>query len=173
MYYYKVKENEIFKYKVIYDLEKVRELLNDLVMNCSEEKTYHYTSVGIPRRDLNVKYKRFDYKFACMRYDFYGDDEIYEVNSIELVSPPLYDLIEKILQGDVLALEELFSRKIEMNKENEVKDINYYYDAFQHLFDVTLVDKIDLETYKRIMEFASLPVSENKEGCEMILNRTK
>lgn len=28
-------------------------------------------------------------------------------------------------------------------------------DAFQHLFDVTLVDKIDLETYKRIMEFAS------------------
>lgn len=70
MYYYKVKENKIFKYEVIYDLEKVRELLNDLVMNCSEEKTYHYTSVGIPRRDLNVKYKRFDYMFACMRYDF-------------------------------------------------------------------------------------------------------
>lgn len=173
MYYYKVKENEVFKYKVLFSIEKIRELQKELINNCAIEEKHEYISYGVPFREKGINYKKFNYEFIGVKEDFYGDWELYKVNVIKYVNPYLYDLIEKILRGDVLALEELFSRKIEMNKENTVKDIDYYYNAFQHLFGVILVDKIDMETYKRIMEFAGLPVSENKEGYEMILNRTK
>ena len=171
MYYYKVLENEILKYEVSYDLEKVRGLLKDLVRDCSEEKTYHYTSVGIPKRDPYAKYKKFDYKFVDIRYDFYGDDEIYEVDAIELITPSLYILIINILNGNVIALEELFSKRIDMTNKKDEKDLDYYYDAFQHLFNVTLVDKMDISLYERVREFMGLSKLENKNDLSLTLNR--
>ena len=79
MFYYKVDGNKIFKYEVSYDLEIIKKLQKDLANDCSIEKEYTYSSVGVPRRDKNVKYKKFEYKFVDTRYDFYGDDDIYEV----------------------------------------------------------------------------------------------
>lgn len=130
MFYFKIEGNEILKYEISYDIENVKKLQKDLANDCSIEKKYTYSSVGIPRRDKNTVYKKFDYKFVGMRYDFYGDDEIYEVNTIELVTPPLYDLINRIMNGNVLALEELFSRRIDVKNKENVRDIDFYYNAF-------------------------------------------
>lgn len=35
MYYYKVKENEIFKYEVLFSVEKIKKLQRELVNNCA------------------------------------------------------------------------------------------------------------------------------------------
>lgn len=172
MFYYKVDGNKIFKYEVSYDLEIVKKLQNELANDCSIEKEYTYSSVGIPHRDKNVKYKKFDYKFVDTRYDFYGDDDIYEVNTIELITPPLYNLIEEILNGNVLALEKLFAKKIDL-KEKNVKDVDYYQVAFQHLFKVTLVDAMDLEMYEKLLEFANSPKLKNKNDYSLVLNKGK
>lgn len=172
MYYYKVLDKKIFKYEVSYDLEKVKSLQNNLANDCSIEKEYTYSSVGVPHRDKNVKYKKFEYKFVDTRYDFYGDDDIYEVNTIELITPPLYNLINEILNGNVLALEKLFAKKIDL-KEKNVKDIDYYQASFQRLFNVTLVDTMDLEMYERLLEFVNSPKLKNKNDYSLVLNRSK
>lgn len=172
MFYYKVDGDKIFKYEVSYDLEIVKKLQNDLANNCSLEKEYTYSSVGIPHREKNVKYKKFEYKFVDIRYDFYGDDDIYEVNTIELITPPLYNLIEEILDGNVLALEKLFARKIDLKVKN-VRDVDYYQVAFQHLFNVTLVDTMDLEMYEKLLEFVNSPKLKNKNDYGLVLNRSK
>ena len=172
MYYYKVLDKKIFKYEVSYDLEIIKKIQNDLANDCSIEKEYTYSSIGIPYRDKNVKYKKFEYKFVDTRYDFYGDDDIYEVNTIELITPPLYNLIEEILNGNVLALEKLFAKKIDL-KEKNVKDIDYYQASFQRLFNVTLVDTMDLEMYERLLEFVNSPKLKNKNDYSLVLNRSK
>ena len=104
--------------------------------------------------------------------DFYGDDDIYEVNTIELITPPLYNLIEEILKGNVLALEKLFAKKIDL-KEKNVKDVDYYQVAFQHLFKVTLVDAMDLEMYEKLLEFVDSPKLKNKNDYSLVLNKGK
>lgn len=171
MFYFKIEGNEILKYEISYDIENVKKLQKDLANDCSIEKKYTYSSVGIPRRDKNTVYKKFDYKFVGMRYDFYGDDEIYEVNTIELVTPPLYDLINRIMNGNVLALEELFSRRIDVKNKENVRDIDFYYNAFQHLFIVNLVDRIDLNEFNKVREFMNLNKVENKKDVSLVLNR--
>ena len=164
MFYYKVDGNKIFKYEVSYDLEIVKKLQNELANDCSIEKEYTYSSVGIPHRDKNVKYKKFEYKFVDTRYDFYGDDDIYEVNTIELITPPLYNLIEEILNGNVLALEELYDYKVEKNGNK--RDVNYYYSIFRDLFSFEFIDKMNLEMYNEARKFMELEQIEYNRGKE-------
>ena len=164
MFYYKVDGNKIFKYEVSYDLEIVKKLQNELANDCSIEKEYTYSSVGIPHRDKNVKYKKFEYKFVDTRYDFYGDDDIYEVNTIELITPPLYNLIEEILNGNVLALEELYDYKVEKNGNK--RDVNYYYSIFRDLFSFEFIDKMNLEMNNGARNFMELEQIEYNRGKE-------
>ena len=171
MYYYKVLENEILKYEVSYDLGKVRGLLKDLVKDCSEEEDITYTSYGIPHRDKHTRYRKFDYDKIGVKEDFYGDWDIYQVHAIIGKEPYLYDLMERIMQGHISALEELFSKRIDMTNKKDEKDLDYYYDAFQHLFNVTLVDKIDISLYERVREFMGLSKLENKNDLSLTLNR--
>lgn len=171
MFYYKVDGNKIFKYEVSYDLEIVKKLQNELANDCSIEKEYTYSSVGVPRRDKNVKYKKFEYKFVDTRYDFYGDLDIYEVNTIELINPYLYEVIEKIIGGNTNSLEELFSYKVECVNEKE-KNIAYYVDLFQREFSFELIDTLDLDIYNKVSEFLGLNKLKNKE-INLVCNLVK
>lgn len=58
-------------------------------------------------------------------------------------------------------------------KEKNVKDVDYYQAAFQHLFKVTLVDKMDLEMYEKLLEFVNSPILKNKNDYSLVLNRSK
>ena len=179
MFYYKVDGNKIFKYEVSYDLEIIKKLQKDLANDCSIEKEYTYSSVGVPHRDKNVKCKYWSV-VKNMNGTLYSVKnvickpwrDIYEVNTIELITPPLYNLIEEILKGNVLALEKLFAKKIDL-KEKNVKDVDYYQVAFQHLFKVTLVDAMDLEMYEKLLEFVDSPKLKNKYDYSLVLNKGK
>lgn len=86
MYYYKVKENEIFKYEVLFSVEKIKKLQRELVNNCAIEEKYDYISYGVPFREKGVNYKKFNYEFIGVKEDFYGDWKLYKVNVIKYVN---------------------------------------------------------------------------------------
>lgn len=54
MYYFKVKENEIFKYEVLFSVEKIKKLQRELVNNCAIEEKYDYISYGVPFREKEL-----------------------------------------------------------------------------------------------------------------------
>ena len=95
MYYYCVNENEILKYEVSFDLEKVKELQENLFRDCSIKRAGSYLCYGIPRRNPLTIYNKFEFKQVGVQEDFYGDREIYQVDYVEIVKPKLYNLIDK------------------------------------------------------------------------------
>ena len=97
MYYYIVDGNEILKYEVSFDLEKVKELQKKLFRDCSIERAGSYLCYGIPRRNPLTIYNKFEYKQVGVQDDFYGDRDIYQVDYVEIVKPKLYNLIDEII----------------------------------------------------------------------------
>ena len=113
--------------------------------------------------------KEFTYTWS--KEDFYGDLDIYEVNTIELINPYLYEVIEKIIGGNTNSLEELFSYKVECVNEKE-KNITYYVDLFQREFSFELIDTLDLDIYNKVSEFLGLNKLKNKE-INLVCNLVK
>lgn len=160
MYYFKVIDNEIYKFRVIYDLEKVEKMLYYLAIDLG--KTVHSTYVTeTPKRNKDKIYKKFEVKY-------FGKNAMYkplfEVDCVEVIRPELYKLIEKIINGDSKALEELYDYKV-VNNDNK-KDINYYYSVFRNLFSFEYVDKMDLEKYNEARRFMNLEQIKNIKGKE-------
>lgn len=155
MYYYSVDEEVIKKYRVIFSVDSLRNIEKDLIKDCSIERSNCYITYGLPHRNSSINYKEFLYEKIGIKEDFYGNMDIYEVNTIELVNPYLYELVEKIIGGNTRSLEELFSYNIEQIDQNK-KDINYYIRLFQQEFTLELVDTLDIDTYNKVRDFLGL-----------------
>ena len=110
MYYYSVDGNEILKYEVSFDLEKVKELQENLFRDCSIKRAGSYLCYGIPRRNPLTIYNKFEFKQVGVQEDFYGDREIYQVDYVEIVKPKLYNLIDEIIAGNVESLKDVVMR---------------------------------------------------------------
>ena len=153
MYYYSVDGNEILKYEVSFDLEKVKELQENLFRDCSVERAESYLCYGIPRRNPLAIYKKFEYKQVDVQEDFYGDRDVYQVEYIELVKPQLYSLIDNIIAGDVDSLRDIFMYVAKKPEDENTRDINYYYYTFQRMFKMRLVETLDVSIYNKVREF--------------------
>ena len=82
----------------------------------------------------------------------------------EVVRPSLYKLIEKIINGDNKALEELYDYKVENNGNK--RDVNFYYSIFRDLFSFEFIDKMNLEMYNEARKFMELEQLEYNRGKE-------
>ena len=82
----------------------------------------------------------------------------------EVVRPSLYKLIEKIINGDNKALEELYDYKVEKNGNK--RDVNFYYSIFRDLFSFEFIDKMNLEMYNEARKFMELEQIEYNRGKE-------
>ena len=60
MFYFKVKDDEILKYEISFDIETLKKLQEELVRDCSIEKNYKYTTYRIPHKNKDIEYKKFD-----------------------------------------------------------------------------------------------------------------
>ena len=160
MYYFKVIDNEVYKFKVNYDLGKVEKSLYYLAIDLG--KTVHSTYVTEkPKKALDKIYKTYNVKYFGKTKDY---KPLFEVDCEEVIRPDFYRLIEKIIAGDNKALEELYDYKVE--KTCEKRDINYYYSVFRNLFSFEFVDKMDLTKYNEVRKFMELGGLENKKGKE-------
>ena len=170
MYYYSVDGNKILKYEVSFDLEKVKELQENLFRDCSVERAGSYLCYGIPRRNPLTIYTKFEYKQVDVQNDFYGDRDIYQVEYIEVVKPKLYNLIDNIVVGDIEALKEVVMYAAKKPEDENTRDINYYYYILQRMFKMRLVETLDVSIYNKVREFVGGEILKSND-LKLVLNK--
>lgn len=160
MYYFKVIDNDVYKFKVNYDLASVQKYLYYLAIDLG--KTVHSNYVTEKsHKNADKIYKTYNVKYFGKSKDF---KPLFEVDCEEVVRPSLYKLIEKIINGDNKALEELYDYKVEKNGNK--RDVNYYYSIFRDLFSFEFIDKMNLEMYNEARKFMELEQIEYNRGKE-------
>lgn len=160
MYYFKVIDNDVYKFKVNYDLASVQKYLYYLAIDLGKTVHSNYVTEK-PHKNADKIYKTYNVKYFGKSKDF---KPLFEVDCEEVVRPSLYKLIEKIINGDNKALEELYDYKIEKNGNK--RDVNYYYSIFRDLFSFEFIDKMNLEMYNEARKFMELEQIEYNRGKE-------
>ncbi len=160
MYYFKVIDNDVYKFKVNYDLASVQKYLYFLAIDLGKTVHSNYVTEK-PHKNADKIYKTYNVKYFGKSKDF---KPLFEVDCEEVVRPSLYKLIEKIINGDNKALEELYDYKVEKNGNK--RDVNYYYSIFRDLFSFEFIDKMNLEMYNEARKFMELEQIEYNRGKE-------
>lgn len=160
MYYFKVIDNDVYKFKVNYDLASVQKYLYYLAIDLGKTVHSNYVTEK-PHKNVDKIYKTYNVKYFGKSKDF---KPLFEVDCEEVVRPSLYKLIEKIINGDNKALEELYDYRVEKNGNK--KDVNYYYSIFRDLFSFEFIDKMNLEMYNEARKFMELEQIEYNRGKE-------
>lgn len=160
MYYFKVIDNDVYKFKVNYDLASVQKYLYYLAIDLGKTVHSNYVTEK-PHKNADKIYKTYNVKYFGKSKDF---KPLFEVDCEEVVRPSLYKLIEKIINGDNKALEELYDYKVEKNGNK--RDVNYYYSIFRDLFSFEFIDKMNLEMYNEARKFMELEQIEYNGGKE-------
>lgn len=160
MYYFKVIDNDVYKFKVNYDLASVQKYLYYLAIDLGKTVHSNYVTEK-PHKNADKIYKTYNVKYFGKSKDF---KPLFEVDCEEVVRPSLYKLIEKIINGDNKALEELYDYKVEKNGNK--RDVNYYYSIFRDLFSFEFIDKMNLEMYNEARKFMELEQIEYNRGNE-------
>ena len=160
MYYFKVIDNDVYKFKVNYDLASVQKYLYFLAIDLGKTVHSNYVTEK-PHKNADKIYKTYNVKYFGKSKDF---KPLFEVDCEEVVRPSLYKLIEKINNGDNKALEELYDYKVEKNGNK--RDVNFYYGIFRDLFSFEFIDKMNLEMYNEARKFMELEQIEYNRGKE-------
>ncbi len=160
MYYFKVIDNDVYKFKVNYDLASVQKYLYFLAIDLGKTVHSNYVTEK-PHKNADKIYKTYNVKYFGKSKDF---KPLFEVDCEEVVRPSLYKLIEKIINGDNKALEELYDYKVEKNGNK--RDVNFYYSIFRDLFIFEFIDKMNLEMYNEARKFMELEQIEYNRGKE-------
>lgn len=119
-----VRDPYIEKNEVEFKRERLEELKREIILNCSEKKHYKYKTTTIYRecydeRTINYTSKKIGIKEGR---GYEPDLEEYLVEYDELVYPVEVILIERILEGDNEALEELLDMLYNPKKRPTVKE---------------------------------------------------
>ena len=160
MYYFKVIDNDVYKFKVNYDLARVQKYLYYIAIDLGKTVHSNYVTEK-PHKNADKIYKTYNVKYFGKSKDF---KPLFEVDCEEVVRPSLYKLIEKIINGDNKALEELYDYKVEKNGNK--RDVNFYYSIFRDLFIFEFIDKMNLEMYNEARKFMELEQIEYNRGKE-------
>lgn len=160
MYYFKVIDNDVYKFKVNYDLASVQKYLYYLAIDLGKTVHSNYVTEK-PHKNADKIYKTYNVKYFGKSKDF---KPLFEVDCEEVVRPSLYKLIEKIINGDNKTLEELYDYKVEKNGNK--RDVNFYYSIFRDLFSFEFIDKMNLEMYNEARKFMELEQIEYNRGKE-------
>lgn len=160
MYYFKVIDEYVYKFKVNYDLASVQKYLYYLAIDLGKTVHSNYVTEK-PHKNADKIYKTYNVKYFGKSKDF---KPLFEVDCEEVVRPSLYKLIEKIINGDNKALEELYDYKVEKNGNK--RDVNFYYGIFRDLFSFEFIDKMYLEMYNEARKFMELEQIEYNRGKE-------
>ena len=93
MYYFKVIDNDVYKFKVNYDLASVQKYLYYLAIDLGKTVHSNYVTEK-PHKNADKIYKTYNVKYFGKSKDF---KPLFKVDCEEVVRPSLYKLIEKII----------------------------------------------------------------------------
>ena len=110
MYYYEETDNEIIKYEVKIDREKLLNLRYNIVNKCSKIKHYCYETDNLPElyffEDNDIR-NYISRKTGEKKEYFEEERDVYEITYDEYQHPKLADYIDKLLQGNLKVLSKL------------------------------------------------------------------
>ena len=110
MVYYEETENEVIKYEVKIDREKLSILRHNIVNKCSKIKHYCYETDNLPElyffEDNDIR-NYISRKTGEKKEYFEEERDVYEITYDEYQHPKLADYIDKLLQGNLKVLSKL------------------------------------------------------------------
>lgn len=120
MNYIERTERSITKYEVTYDTEAIRTLRTEIINSCSLVVYRELEStIGPDQSDpLKIRNLHKGPKVGIREQTDGEDTPIYLFTYYEYVFPNIISSIDKLLSGDISALDEIFSPKIEENNRN-------------------------------------------------------
>lgn len=111
MYYIEQQNDEVVKYEVVIDEDKLKNIKYQVIGNCGEVKHYRYKNDRCRHNHYDYYHIRnYDETFIKRRdlNDFYGTViEISEYQYDEYSDTTLVTLIDRLLDGDMSAIAEI------------------------------------------------------------------
>lgn len=163
MYYYKENKKNIEKYEVSFDSEKLKELRSEIIEKCS--KITHKCEIVIAPfgkyfKDEHIKSLKYEKLRSYTIEDFYGDFEYdeYKIEYLYYTFPKLVDLIDKLINGYISVIDEIFNPIIDEipNKEKILlEEQNKLIDSLSKKKNGDIDKELDLlkESQKKLKEY--------------------
>lgn len=126
MTYYQEEKDEVIKYDVILNKEKLTKLRDEIIDNCSKIVHKKYESDIEPDFFDVKRYRNYSAKKTGRVKEYYGENkDIYELEYDEYIYPKLISYIDMLLTGDFTsAYESLKVYKGEIQEES-IEDDNF------------------------------------------------
>ena len=136
MIYFRVKENKIEKYEVIYDKVKMMDLKDEILYKCSELVYQEFESDYEPNIDYR-KVINFNSKKIGKKEYFEETRDVYRYSYYEYIPPYLYEILSRIIYNEseenkLFAVKELFAKNLE---ETEKPVLDEKIEALTNLFN--------------------------------------
>lgn len=109
MIYFKRNEDIIEKYRVTFDKEKIKEVRNEIINNCSFIKHHEYESDYGPRFTKEDIIKNFKHTNTGKKKEYFEETRDIDLFSYdEYIPPHLVDIIDQLLNGKAKAINKIF-----------------------------------------------------------------
>ena len=174
MYVYEKNDESIKKYEVFYDREKLEDLKDRVISNCSLTKhiktntTNPYSIKG----SLNYEIRNLTYKQnpSIDRFDHFEDD--YDVEYDKVIYPNLVGIIYSFLRNEVSAIKDLKDYEVENLTDSIAIKIELLNDAINTISNTEFsLKKKKLDELEELVNEAEL--NENKESTEIYFEELK
>lgn len=163
MFYFKIGNEVVLKYQVIYNGEEIEKLREDIIHNCSHIVHREYYNICPPH--FTDKSLIFNYKSMFIREKEYFEEtkDLYLYIFDEYEPPYLIKLIDGLLKEETLVLEEILNYKVEekISLDEEINLVNQEYLNADNVF----------ERQQRLKELESLlnqkNLNKNQQSTEL------
>lgn len=144
MYYFSFMGNKIEKYEIDFDRKKLLQLREEIILNCSEIHHKEYEGVVGPKMD-QLKIKNFnkikvgvkEYRNCCL-----PDQSVYYFSYDENEYPYLVTLIDRLLNGDIVVIDEFFNINLKKEKLPFQYRIEILLEEVSKISDMCVQEKI-------------------------------
>ena len=170
MIYFVKTDDMIEKYQITFDKQKINELNKKIIDNCSHIEHREYESDYLPMIDEANLIRNITYTNTGKKKEYFEEiRDIYLLKYDEYKPPRLVKLIDRLLNDETKAIDEIF--KYKLNKEMTIDDkISLANDEFNKIPS----DNIDLKKEK-LKELEKLintkKATINQQGIELYYNQ--
>ena len=174
MYVYESNDDKVRKYEVFYDREKLEDLKDKVIENCSYIKhiktstTNPYSIKG--SLDCDVRNLTYKQNPSIDRFDHFEDD--YDVEYDKVIYPNLVGIIYSFLRNEVSAIKDLENYEVENLTDSIAIKIELLNDAINTISNTEFdLKKKKLDELEELVNEAKL--NENKESTEIYFEELK
>ena len=175
MYYFKTKEDGVYKYEISFDKDIVSSLLEEVKSKCSTIKRFDYEDVNLPwlseriyrqNQSAESDIRFFSKKLVGYREynDFYSQPEdVYHYSYYEYTYSPLVSIIKELLNENSMVIDKIFNPENvhRFNFDNEIEIMKKNIDKLSY---ENIKEKVaKLKELENLLTFANLNSKQKDE----------